>query len=85
MYIVSFSKFSDGEGDVPRSWSEVYKVLLVFVEHVLSILASLCRNLTGNHRSRLVQKFVEEDHIKVSLIMKFMRVFRNALLQQEAS
>ena len=39
--------------------------LILLVEHVLSILASLCRNLTGGQRSRLVQKFVEDDHIKV--------------------
>ena len=28
-------------------------------------MASLFRHLSGNNRSRLVQKFVEEDHIKV--------------------
>ena len=28
-------------------------------------MASLFRHLSGNNRSRLVQKFVEDDHIKV--------------------
>ncbi|CAB3988241.1 beta-catenin 1 [Paramuricea clavata] len=41
-----------------------------YEEHVLSILASLFRNLTGNQRSRLVQKFVEDDHIKVDRLIE---------------
>ena len=50
------------------------------IEHVLSILASLCRNLTGNQRSRLIQKFVEDDHIKVreQIAFKFLFLWMSA-------
>ncbi|XP_001632238.2 beta-catenin-like protein 1 isoform X1 [Nematostella vectensis] len=41
-----------------------------YEEHTTSILASLFKNLTGNLRSRLVQKFVENDHIKVDRLME---------------
>ncbi|XP_031552386.1 beta-catenin-like protein 1 isoform X2 [Actinia tenebrosa] len=41
-----------------------------FEEHTLSILASLFRNLSGNLRNRLVQKFVEGDHIKIDRLME---------------
>jgi hypothetical protein len=58
------------------------------IEHVLSILASLFRNLTGNQRSRLVQKFVEEDHIKVRLVNGILltgkRVTDLSILQEYA-
>ena len=43
---------------------------VMFVEHTCSIIASLFRNLVGNLRSRLVQKFVENDHIKVDRLME---------------
>lgn len=49
------------------------KTVFLFLEHVLSILASLLRNLTGNQRSRLVQKFIEDDHIKVRAMEGIIR------------
>ena len=39
-------------------------------EHVCSIIMWLFRNLAGNLRTRLVQKFVENDHIKVDRLME---------------
>ena len=39
-------------------------------EHVCSIIMWLFRNLSGNLRTRLVQKFVENDHIKVDRLME---------------
>ncbi|KAK3733987.1 hypothetical protein QZH41_009843, partial [Actinostola sp. cb2023] len=41
-----------------------------FVEHALSVMASLFKNLSGSLRNRLVQKFVEGDHIKVDRLME---------------
>lgn len=37
----------------------------VFLEHVCSILASLLRNLRGQQRTRLLNKFTENDSEKV--------------------
>eukprot|EP00794_Sanderia_malayensis_P018782 gene18782-20673_t len=39
-------------------------------EHASSIIASLFRHLVGPNRTRLVQKFVENDHIKVDRLMQ---------------
>jgi len=39
-------------------------------EHSSSIITSLFRHLSGSNRSRLVQKFVEEDHIKIDRLME---------------
>ncbi|XP_029191088.1 beta-catenin-like protein 1 [Acropora millepora] len=39
-------------------------------EHTCSIIMWLFRNLSGNLKGRLVQKFVENDHIKVDRLME---------------
>lgn len=39
-------------------------------EHTCSIIMWLFRNLSGNLKTRLVQKFVENDHIKVDRLME---------------
>ncbi|XP_028392477.1 beta-catenin-like protein 1 [Dendronephthya gigantea] len=54
----------------PKSNKKISSKEGEYEEHVLSILASLFRNLTGNQRSRLVQKFVENDHIKVDRLIE---------------
>jgi hypothetical protein len=41
-----------------------------FAEHSCSIMASLFKNLSGALRTRLVQKFVEGDHIKIDRLME---------------
>ncbi|XP_046842407.1 beta-catenin-like protein 1 [Xenia sp. Carnegie-2017] len=54
----------------PKSNKKVGSKEGEYEEHVMSILASLFRNLSGSQRSRLVQKFVEEDHIKVDRLIE---------------
>lgn len=39
-------------------------------EHICSIISSLFRNLAGSLRTRVVQKLVESDHIKVDRLME---------------
>ena len=76
LYVAYFQKRQKVSRRGPDCRSKRKSVLLAIslIEHVLSILASLCRNLTGNQRSRLIQKFVEDDHIKVreQLAFKFL-------------
>lgn len=48
------------------SWSQHATFLFLFLEHVCSILASLLRNLRGQQRTRLLNKFTENDSEKVS-------------------
>ncbi|XP_065064938.1 beta-catenin-like protein 1 [Rhopilema esculentum] len=46
-------------------------------EHTSSIIASLFRHSVGSSRSRLVQKFVENDHIKVDRLMELYFNYRS--------
>ena len=48
-------------------WNLKMCVSIFLLEHACSIIASLYRHLAGNNRGRLVQKFVEDDHVKVGL------------------
>ncbi|XP_038067926.1 beta-catenin-like protein 1 [Patiria miniata] len=39
-------------------------------EHICSIMAALLKNCTSTHRQRLINKFTENDHIKVDRLME---------------
>ena len=39
-------------------------------EHIVSIIGSLMRNLSGKMKDRLVQKFVELDHAKTDRLLE---------------
>lgn len=41
-----------------------------YEEHVVSVVASLAKNLRGAHRQRLLAKFVENDHEKVERLLE---------------
>jgi len=51
-------------------------------EHTSSIIASLYRHTAGSNRSRVIQKFVENDHIKVDRLMELYFNYRTKV--QEA-
>ena len=59
---------------IPLIWKKNFKLQTQHIpyinyfisEHTCSIIASLLRHLTGSNRGRLIQKFVEDDHVKVS-------------------
>ncbi|XP_012562750.1 beta-catenin-like protein 1 [Hydra vulgaris] len=53
-------------------------------EHTCSIIASLFRHLTGSNRSRLVQKFVEEDHIKLDRLMELYFKYQRRVQDADA-
>lgn len=42
----------------------------MFLEHVVSIIASMLRNCKGSQRARLISKFSESDHEKVDRLME---------------
>jgi len=42
----------------------------VFIEHVVSIIASMLRNCKGQQRQRLLSKFTENDYEKVDRLME---------------
>ena len=44
----------------------------------------LFRNLSGNLRTRLVQKFVENDHLKVDRLMELHIKYHNKILDCDA-
>ena len=46
------------------------KNFLIFIEHVVSIIAHLLKFCRGSARSRLVLKFTEGDHEKVDRLME---------------
>lgn len=48
-------------------------------EHTCSIIMWLFRNLSGNLRTRLVQKFVENDHLKVDRLMELHIKYHNKI------
>ena len=52
------------------AYMQLIKGFCILAEHVCSIVASLFRNLVGSQRQRLVQKFVEDDHIKIDRLME---------------
>lgn len=54
----------------PKKNKKIGSKEVEYEEHVCSILTSLFRNLTSAHRSRLVQKFVEDDHIKIDRLIE---------------
>jgi len=41
-----------------------------WVEHVTSIISHLLRNLSGSQLQRLMNKFVEDDHLKVDRLVE---------------
>lgn len=41
-----------------------------WVEHVTSIISHLLRNLSGSQLQRLMNKFIEEDHLKVDRLIE---------------
>lgn len=53
-------------------------------EHTCSIVMWLFRNLSGNLRGRLVQKFVENDHIKVDRLMELHLKYHNKIQECDA-
>jgi len=44
--------------------------LNIFIEHVVSIIASMLRNCKGQQRQRLLSKFTENDYEKVDRLME---------------
>ena len=46
------------------------RIHFVFIEHVVSVIASLIRNCDGQQRQRLLNKFIENDHEKVERLME---------------
>ncbi|KAJ7385015.1 Beta-catenin-like protein 1 [Desmophyllum pertusum] len=53
-------------------------------EHTCSIIMWLFRNLSGNLRTRLVQKFVENDHLKVDRLMELHIKYHSKILECDA-
>ena len=53
-------------------------------EHTCSIIMWLFRNLSGNLRTRLVQKFVENDHLKVDRLMELHIKYHNKIQDCDA-
>jgi len=53
-------------------------------EHTCSIIMWLFRNLSGNLRTRLVQKFVESDHIKVDRLMELHFKYHSKIQECDA-
>lgn len=47
-----------------------YYLKFLFLEHVVSIIASMLRNCKGSQRARLISKFSESDHEKVDRLME---------------
>lgn len=42
-----------------------YFVYYFFIEHIVSIIASLLKNCIGENKQRILSKFTENDHEKV--------------------
>jgi len=53
-------------------------------EHTCSIISALFRHLTGNNRTRLVHKFVEEDHIKLDRLMELYFKYQRRVQDADA-
>lgn len=53
-------------------------------EHACSIIASLFRHLTGTNRQRLIQKFVEEDHIKLDRLLELYFKYQRRVQDADA-
>jgi len=53
-------------------------------EHSCSIIASLFRHLSGTGRTRLVQKFVEDDHVKVDRLMELYFKYQRRVQEADA-
>ncbi|XP_027037443.1 beta-catenin-like protein 1 [Pocillopora damicornis] len=53
-------------------------------EHTCSIIMWLFRNLSGNLKTRLVQKFVESDHLKVDRLMELHMKYHNKIQECDA-
>eukprot|EP00111_Clytia_hemisphaerica_P023855 TCONS_00070297-protein len=53
-------------------------------EHACSIIASLYRNLTSNNRTRLTQKFVEDDHVKIDRLMEMYFKYQRRVQDADA-
>lgn len=53
-------------------------------EHACSIISSLFRHLSGNNRTRLVQKFVEDDHVKVDRLMELYFKYQRRVQDADA-
>lgn len=53
-------------------------------EHACSIIASLYRHLLGNNRNRLIQKFVEDDHVKIDRLMEMYFKFQRRVQDTDA-
>ncbi len=52
-------------------------------EHLISILNSLCGNLTGEYHSRLISKFCENDNQKLIRLVQLFDQYQNKALQYE--
>lgn len=53
-------------------------------EHTCSIIASLLRHLTGSNRGRLIQKFVEDDHVKIDRLMEMYFKYQRRVQDADA-
>ena len=53
-------------------------------EHACSIIASLFRHSAGANRSRLIQKFVEDDHVKIDRLMELYRKYQRRVQAADA-
>jgi len=53
-------------------------------EHACSIISSLFRHSTGGNRSRLVQKFVEDDHVKIDRLMEMYFKYQRRVQDADA-
>lgn len=62
----------------------IYRIFFFFSEHTCSIIMWLFRNLSGNLKGRLVQKFVENDHIKVDRLMELHFKYYNKIQECDA-
>lgn len=53
-------------------------------EHSCSIISSLFRHSSGANRSRLVQKFVEDDHVKIDRLMELYFIYQRRVQDADA-
>jgi len=53
-------------------------------EHSCSIIASLFRHLSAGQRTRLIQKFVEDDHVKIDRLMELYRKYQRRVQATDA-